>query len=171
MNTNIQEKERASMRSYSYSEGKWQLYKDTLPATVSLMTSGNYQATSAYREALEKIGFAPYSSDSYMSRFGQVLVYARNHASLPPERKANEAFDFLRVLSIGGSYIRIWIPDLSSFFLFLVDIDAKSEDFTLAALKDFLNKKSLQDLIVNISMLADQMWQGDTEITISPSDS
>lgn len=152
------------MRSYSYSEGKWHPYKDSLPAAANMIE--RYQAYESYEQAMQKKGFAVRSSDSYTSRLGPVTVYARDHATLSAERKANETFDFLCVLSIGGSSIRVWIPDLYSLFLFFVDIDAKAEEGTFKALKDFLSNRYLQDMIVHISVLADQMVEGNMELTI-----
>lgn len=113
------------MRSYSYSDGEWKLCKDPLPPTVS--KSGDYTARHTYEQALTELGFSKYGSD-YASCLGDVIVHARDHARLDSGRKLREGFDFLCVLYIGGSYIRVWIVDLYNLFHFLRTIEATPKE-------------------------------------------
>lgn len=157
------------MRSYTYSEGKWAVCKDTFP-TTAFSTEHSYRATeterkawATYRDALIQAGFLTEAS-RYTCRFGSLAVYSRNHATLAQQRKQTENYDFLCVLRIGGTAIRVWIDALPNLFLFFTDVDARQPED--GALKDFLTDHSLHNLIGHLSALADQMWEGHTKLTI-----
>jgi hypothetical protein len=152
------------MRSYNYDKGEFKPCKDTLPATVS--KDGDYTARQNYEQALKKLGFSTWYTSKYISRMGEVTIYARDHATLTPERKANETFDFLCVLSIGGSYIRIWIADLLNLYLFLSDLDAKPKEDSW--LKDFLQNADIYEAIYSLKSALNDLSSGDIEITVKP---
>jgi hypothetical protein len=157
------------MRSYTYSsEAKWAVCKDTLPATVP-STKYNYSASEeeqqawvAYRDALHQLGFQT-SSSTYTCRFGALSVHGRNHAKLAQQRKQTETYDFLCVLRLGGTAIRVWIDSLPNLFVFFTDLDAHPVDDTL---KDFLADDTLQKLLSHLSVLADQIWEGQTRFSV-----
>lgn len=156
------------MRSYTYSEGKWSGCKDTLPPTAP-STESDYRASdekklawTTYRDALKQLGF-PTSGSTYTCRFGGLTVYARGHATLAQQRKQTETYDFLCVLRISGTPIRVWIDALPNLFLFFTDLDARPVDETL---KDFLTDETFTSVLSRVSLLADQIYEGLTHITV-----
>ena len=156
------------MRSYTYSEGKWSACKDTLPPTAA-STEYKFQAGEerkrawvTYRDALQQLGFQTTGS-TYTCRFGGLMVHARNHSTLPQQRKQTETYDFLCVLRISGTPIRVWIDALPNLFLFFTDVDARPVDETL---KDFLEDETFRKLLNNISALADHIYEGYGRITV-----
>ena len=150
------------MRSYTYSEGQWQLYKDTLPPTALDPGYGSEaparEKWQTFANALTKQGFSTKSS-TYSCRFGELKVFARNHETLTATRRANgDTHDFLCILRLGGTYIRIWIAELHDVSLFFTELEAgPNKD---AVLEDFLTDSELQKMISRIALLADHLYEG-----------
>lgn len=112
------------MRAYSYSQGKWQPCKDSLPATA-LSNKREHERFQAFEHALKQFGFSLSGMTVYTCLFGNMYVLARDHDELPITRQPGEPYDFLCILRLGGSYIRIWIVDLPDLYSFLTEIDAR----------------------------------------------
>lgn len=152
------------MRSYIYSNGSLHPCQDSLPATAPTLV-GERAARSAYRTALDKLGF-PESYDTFTSRLGEVKVYGRDHSILSADRKENEVYDFLCVLYVGRSYIRVWINDFPSLLQFFHEIDAKEEDELSKTVQRFLKKSSLEEMLANFSAALSDMYLGNLEVTV-----
>jgi hypothetical protein len=156
------------MRSYIYANNSFQSCKDGLPPTVG--SGGDYTARRAFENALEKLGFSAstFSPDSFTSRLGNIIVYARDHSGLSADRKANEPHDFLCILRIGRSYIRVWINDFPTLVQFFQEVDAREEDKLSEDVRDFLKSSSLNEVLSNLSGALSEVYLGNLEITVKP---
>lgn len=149
------------MRSYRYSQGKWQLSKDTLPPTM--LDPFTHIQSPLFQKAVEKLGFSLSEKSTYTCRFGPLVVLARDHEAPPTIRKSEEASDFLCILRISGSYIRIWIADMQELMHFFLEVDAGPEDKKLEKMIDY---SSLTSMINNIAILADRLSDGYGELNV-----
>ena len=149
------------MRSYMYSQGKWQFYKDTLPPTM--LDTFNHTQSQLFQKAVEKLGLSLSGKSTYTCRFGQLVVLARDREAPPTLRKSEEAFDFLCIVRIGGSYIRVWIADMQELMHFFLEVDAGPEDKKLEKIIDY---SSLTTMINNIAILADRLSDGYGELNV-----
>ena len=150
------------MRSYTYSQGQWHLSKDILPPTAlePHFSSGNAEAQQkwkAFADALTHLGF-PTKPSLYTCRLGGLRVFARNHNTLPPTRKATgDTYDFLCLLSFGGTYIRVWITDMRELSFFFTELEARVEDDSI---KEIFSDDTLQKMMSTITALADSVYEG-----------
>ena len=145
------------MRSYYYNEGIWKSIEDPMPEKPD-----SYEDY-AFKQALEKHGFSSSFGDKYHSQVGEVRIYSRDHKKLPGKRgQTGFPYDFMAVLYLGSTYIRVWIADLPNALLFMREIDAREK----TSIEKFFEKDVMYDFMKSLEYAADQLTNGDTEITI-----
>lgn len=144
------------MRSYSYSNGIWQEVVDPFPTIASSLGD-------AFSDALKRQGFGTfeYTTRRFDCALGRLILYARDHEQLGFTRKEKEfQYDFLCVLSIPDTSIRVWIPDLPSLFLFFREVEVRhdqEEDRLPDLMEKFFYDADVQLLISAARYLADDL--------------
>lgn len=151
------------MRSYAYSDGSFQPCQDSLPKTSIRSKYGQpSRDAELYEAAMKEAGFRVSSGSEYRSRIGFLTVYTRNHTSLSARRADDVEFDFLCEVSIGGSYIRIWVPDFPNLFSFFNAIGA-------ARVEEEENAKEKWALRENATRVLGELLTGDLTLRVDTS--
>jgi hypothetical protein len=154
------------MRSYCYKgTHMWEVHKDNLVPTA--MKRDEWQEKEAFRADLEKSGFNYYHKADYQSRIGNVIVFARDHAKLPTTRAAGELkYDFLCVIDIAGTYIRVWIPELPTLLLFMQEIETSVQSKLNQSAENLLDSDTIYEFLTNVSNAMLDFVSGTSEITV-----
>lgn len=148
------------MLSYSYSGGVWQAIDDAL-ALLPSSSNRDYD----FDQALQGLGFETFGNTTFTCQTGGVDVYARNHARLASKRKPKEIpYDFLCILYFGGSYYRVWIPDLPNVLLFFREIEVRPIERN--NFEDLVDTSYLKELIMNTSFVMKSLSEGDLEVIV-----
>lgn len=144
------------MRSYHYHEGIWKVIDDPMSEVTS-----SYEDY-AFSQALGKRGLSG-SSDDYESQIGTLRVYSRDHSKLPAKRgQTGSPYDFMAIIRIGSSFVRIWITDLPNMLLFMREIDARKK----TPIESFLERSNIHEMVSSIEQAADSITNGYLEVTI-----
>jgi len=148
------------MRSYSYLNGIWDVIDDPVPNALKRIdvSPGQY---SEY--IITQFGFSE-SHDTFNCISGQLRVYAKGHEKLAGKRVVKELpYDFLCILRLGRSDIRIWVTDFPSVLLLVREVEVKSESDTVSRiLKAITNSEVLE----SVSFAMKDISSGDVEITV-----